>query len=90
MLYGAIHVSTDVWPILQVVMRRIAIINHATKTLFVEDVNEEELIEKYEDDEQKYIEANYGLEEYSWDWITDTEYFPESKKIPIEVNFEDI
>lgn len=71
-------------------MRRIAIIDHINHTLFVEDINEEELKKKYEDDEQKYIEANYSLEEYSWDWITDTEYFPESEKTPIEINFEDI
>jgi len=71
-------------------MRRIAIIDHTNHTLFVEDINEEELKKKYEDDEQKYIEANYNLEDYSWDWITDAEYFPEFEKDPIEINFKDI
>ena len=73
MLYGAIHVSTNVWPILQVVMRRIAIIDHTNHTLFVEDINEEILEGQYGGDEQIYIDDNYNLKEYSWDWITDAE-----------------
>ena len=72
-------------------MRRIAIIDHANHTLMVEDINEDELKEKYGDDEQKYIEENYTFEgKYSWDYITDAQYFPESEKTPIEINFEDI
>ena len=72
-------------------MRRIAIIDHANHTLMVEDINEDELKEKYGDDEQKYIEENYTFEgEYSWDYITDAQYFPESEKTPIEINFYDI
>ena len=91
MLYGAIHVSTDVWPILQVVMRRIAIIDHSTHTLMVEDIDEYELKIKYGDDEQKYIDDNYTFEgDYSWDWITDAEYITEFDKDPIEINFKDI
>jgi len=91
MLYGAIHVSTDVWPILQVVMRRIAIIDHITHTLMVEDINEDELKEKYGDDGQKYVDDNYTFEgDYSWDWITDTQYFSEDYSIPVEINFEKV
>lgn len=54
-------------------MRRIAIIDHSTHTLMVEDINEEILEEQYGGDEQKYINDNYTFEgKYSWDWITDT------------------
>jgi len=72
-------------------MRRIAIIDHSTHTLYVEDIDEYELINKYGDDEQKYIDENYTFEgEYSWDWITDAQYFTDFDKTPIEINFEDI
>lgn len=71
-------------------MRRIAIIDHTNHTLFVEDINEEILEGQYGGDEQLYIDENYSLGNYSWDWITDTEYFPEFEKDPIEINFEDI
>ena len=71
-------------------MRRIAIIDHTTHTLFVEDINERILEGQYGGDEQMYIDDNYNLKDYSWDWITDAEYFTESEKTPIEINFEDI
>lgn len=71
-------------------MRRIAIIDHTNHTLFVEDVNEEILEDQYGGDEQKYIDENYNLKNYSWDYIIDAQYFPESEKTPIEINFEDI
>lgn len=90
MLYEAIHVSTDVWPILQVVMRRIAIIDYTNHTLFVEDINEEILEGQYGGDVQLYIDAHYYTENYSWDWIIDAEYIREFEKYSIEINFEDI
>ena len=71
-------------------MRRIAIIYHNTHTLFIEDINEEILEGQYGGDEQKYIDDNYNLKDYSWDWITGAQYFPEFEKDPIEINFEDI
>lgn len=61
-------------------MRRIAIIDHTNHTLFVEDVNEEILEDQYGGDEQKYIDENYNLKDYSWDYIIDAQYFPESEK----------
>jgi hypothetical protein len=71
-------------------MRRIAIIDHASHELMIEDVNEQELENQYGGDEQKYIDDNYTFEgDYSWDWITDTQYFPEGESDPFEVNFED-
>lgn len=65
-------------------MRRIAIINHVTHGLYIEDIDEKELEEKYNGDEQAYIEDNYDLEDYSWDWITDIIYFPKEDKTPID------
>ena len=45
-------------------MRRIAIIDHASHELMIEDINEQELEELYGGDEQKYIDDNYA-EQYS-------------------------
>jgi hypothetical protein len=70
--------------------RRIAIIDHNEHELLIEDINEQELEEKYGGDEQKYIDNNYDLENYSWDWITDTQYYPEDYSDPIEIDFEDL
>ena len=71
-------------------MKRICIIDHNEHELLVEDINEQELQEKYAGDEQKYIDDNYDLENYSWDWISDTQYFPEGESSPIEVDFKDL
>ena len=72
-------------------MRRIAIINHASHELMVEDINEKELETKYGGDEQKYIDDNYTFEgDYSWDWITDAQYFKEGESDPIEIDFDEI
>ena len=71
-------------------MRRIAIIDHKNHSLMVEDINDEILESQYGGDEQLYIDKNYNLEDYSWDYIIDAQYFPESEKTPIEINFEDI
>lgn len=71
-------------------MRRLAIIDHKIHALYIEDVNDEILEGQYGGDEQLYIEDNYNLNEYTWDWITDAQYFLEFEKTPIEINFEDI
>ena len=69
-------------------MRRIAIIDHNEHDLIIEDINEEVLEKEYGGDEQKYIDENYSLEaNYSWDWITDTQYFPEGQSDPVEIEF---
>ena len=71
-------------------MRRLAIIDHAAHELMVEDVNETELETKYGGDEQAYIDDNYTFEgDYSWDWITDAQYFNEDGD-PIEIDFDEI
>ena len=68
-------------------MRRLAIIDNATHTLYIEDVNEQELEEKYNGEEQAYIDDNYTFEGdyYSWDWIVDAEYIPEGGSDPIDL-----
>ena len=71
-------------------MRRIAIIDHASHELMIEDINEQELENQYGGDEQKYIDENYTFEgDYSWDWITDTQYFQEGESVPVDVEFTD-
>jgi len=71
-------------------MRRIAIIDHASHELMIEDINEQVLEDQYGGDEQKYINENYTLSgDYSWDWITDTQYFPEGESVPVDVEFTD-
>ncbi len=72
-------------------MRRIAIIDHSSHELMVEDINEEVLESQYDGDEQKYIDDTYTFEgDYSWDWITDTQYFPEDDKTPMKVEFTEL
>lgn len=72
-------------------MRRIAIIDHSSHELMVEDINEEVLESMYDGDEQKYIDDTYEFEgDYSWDWIEDTQYFQEDDKTPMEVEFTDL
>jgi hypothetical protein len=71
-------------------MRRIAIIDHASHELMIEDINEQVLEDQYGGDEQKYIDDNYTFDgDYSWDWITDTQYFPEGESNPVDVEFTD-
>lgn len=71
-------------------MRRIAIIDHASHELMIEDINEQVLEDQYGGDEQKYIDENYTFEgDYSWDWITDSQYFPEGESNPVDVEFTD-
>lgn len=70
---------------------RIAILDHSSHELLVEDINEQELEKKYGGDEQKYIDENYTFEgDYSWDWITDTQYYPEGESVPMEVDFVEL
>lgn len=69
---------------------RIAVIDHESHTLYVEDINDEILEGQYGGDEQLYIDDNYNLKDYSWDYIVDTQYIPEGDKTPVEINFEDL
>ena len=46
-------------------MTRIAIIDHDEHRLYVEDIPEDILENQYGGDEQKYIDDNYDIENYS-------------------------
>lgn len=71
-------------------MRRIVIIDHSNHVVYIEDINEAELEEKYGGDEQAYIDANYTFEgDYSWDYITSIEYIPEGESDPTEIEPKD-
>ena len=62
-------------------MTRIAIIDHSTHELYIEDINDEVLnAEPYNGDEQAYIDDNYTFEEgYSWDYIVGASYEGENE-----------
>ena len=71
-------------------MIRIAIIDHSTKYLFVEDIDEETFEKEYGGDGEKYIKTNYDLsDKWTWDIIEQTEYIPIDDD-PIIVDFEDL
>jgi len=58
-------------------MERIAIIDHALHNLFIEDIDEDMLQEKYGGEEEAYIKDNYTLHEpWSWEYITCITYYP--------------
>lgn len=67
-------------------MTRLAIIDHSTHTLFIEDVSDENL-EKYNGEEEAYIKDNYNLQgEFSWDYIASAQYLPEEDKTPVDID----
>ena len=69
---------------------KIAVIDHDSHTLYVEDINDDILQGQYGSDEQLYIDDNYSIENYSWDYIVDTQYLPEDDKTPLEINLEEL
>jgi len=71
-------------------MERIAIIDHDEHQLFVEDIDETILNRDYGGEEEAYIKDNYNLENFSWDYIVRTEYYPENGDDPMEVDFTDL
>ena len=71
-------------------MIRLAIIDHEKHCLYVEDVEESVIEEKYGGEEEAYIRDTYDLGEmWSWDFILMTDYFP-SEGDYITVHFEDL
>ena len=70
-------------------MERIAIIDHDNHRLLIEDVDEEILNAKYGGEEEDYIKDNYGLGNFSWDFITGTEYYPETGD-PVQIEPSDL
>ena len=67
-------------------MARLAIIDHAEHTLFIEDVTDEQLA-KYNGDKEAYIRDNYTFEgDWSWEYVTSIEYIPsDDDKLPMEL-----
>ena len=71
-------------------MERIAIIDHETHRLYIEDIDEEILNTKYNGEEEDYIADNYSLSDnWSWEYIVETEYIPMDED-PISVDFEEL
>ena len=70
-------------------MVRLAILDHTTHTLYVEDVSDAD-IEKY-GGEQEYIDDNYTFDgDYSWDYIVDAEYIPQGESMPMDIDFANL
>ena len=70
---------------------RIAIIDHDNHRLMIEDVDNELLEKEYGGEEEAYIKDNYELgENWEWEWVTVTEYFPNDYDDPIDVEFTDL
>ena len=72
-------------------VERLAIIDHATHILYIEDVDEDKLALFYGGEEEQYIEANYHFEYgYSWDYIVDAQYIPsEGNADPISLQIDE-
>lgn len=71
-------------------MTRIAIIDHDEHRLYVEDIPEDILEKQYGGDEQKYIDDNYDMENYSWDYITEGLFLPAGESDFYDINFNAI
>ena len=71
-------------------MTRIAIIDHDEHRLYVEDIPDDILKKQYGGDEQKYIDDNYDMENYSWDYITDGLFLPAFESDFYDINFDAI
>ena len=71
-------------------MTRIAIIDHDNHVLYVEDI-EDEVLKRYDGSEQAYIDDNFHLEHYSWDYIVSNAYYPIGPdKDPVIIDFEQL
>ena len=68
-------------------MERIAIIDHVTHNLFIEDIDVDVLNEKYGGEEEAYKKDNYTLyEPWSWEYIISMTYIPKGDDSePIDV-----
>lgn len=67
---------------------RLAIIDHGAHVLYIEDIDTDVLDLFYGGEEEQYIESHYHFDSgYSWDYIVDTQYVPESSE-PIDLELE--
>ena len=70
-------------------MVRLAILNHETHQLFIEDVPQETI--DYYGGEEEYIREMYTFEgEWSWDFIVDCVYYDTENEDGISVEFTDL
>ena len=56
----------------------------------VEDIPDDILKKKYGGDEQKYIDDNYDIENYSWDYITESLFLPAGEYDFYDIDFDTI
>lgn len=73
-------------------MERIVIIDHINHDLYIEDLTDSDL-EQYDGEEEKWIEDNYAFkspEEFSWDFILCSTYFPDRKSTGIDIKYENL
>ena len=72
-------------------MTRLAIIDHESHKLFIEDVSDE-VLAKYNGEEEAYIKDNYCIRDnFSWDYITQAQYIPDCEDTEVyDINFDDI
>jgi len=70
-------------------MERIIIIDHNEHRFYIEDVSDE-VLAKYNGEEEEFIKNNYDFENYSWDYVTGGAYMRENDEEFNEINFERI
>ena len=72
-------------------MTRLAIIDHETHNLFIEDVSDEALA-KYNGEEEAYIKDNYCIHDnFSWEYITSAQYIPDCEDTEVyDIDFKEI
>lgn len=73
-------------------MERLVIIDHDSHTLYIEDVNEDVLYNKYNGQEEDYIKDTYSISDnYSWDYIVSAQYIPENSDEEVcDVDFSNL
>ena len=71
-------------------MERIVIIDHDEHELYIEDIPDEILDAPEWNGEEDYIRKNYDVENFSWDFVVGSYYYPEDAEIPITIFFEDL
>ena len=69
-------------------MKRIAVIDKSSKSLWVEDVTNEDL-EKYNGSIEEYVKDTYDLSgDFAFSEILEADYVPAVYKMPTEIVFD--
>ena len=64
-------------------MERIAIIDHANHALYIDDIDEDVLNEKYDGEEEKYILDQYEFDDddlWSWEYVTNVMFYSKNER----------